>query len=127
MLNHFIEGFLMKTIKYKKREKEVLDKIVLLLKEKLNPGLIILFGSRVCEKYSTGSDFDIALDGDKIDVREMRKLKEKLEDRNNTSHIYDKETSEKIFNRIKKNYQTEIAKVIELLNKSLIDALQKED
>ena len=57
----------------------------------------------------------------------MRKLKEKLEDRNNTSHIYDKETSEKIFNRIKKNYQTEIAKVIELLNKSLINALQKED
>ena len=50
-----------------------------------------------------------------------------LEDRNNTSHIYDKETSEKIFNRIKKNYQTEIAKVIELLNKSLITALQKED
>jgi len=50
-----------------------------------------------------------------------------LEDRNNTSHIYDKETSEKIFNRIKKNYQTQIAKVIELLNKSLINALQKED
>ena len=50
-----------------------------------------------------------------------------LEDRNNTTHIYDKETSEKIFNRIKKNYQTEIAKVIELLNKSLINALQKED
>lgn len=50
-----------------------------------------------------------------------------LEDRNNTSNIYDKETSEKIFNRIKKNYQTEIAKVIELLNKSLINALQKED
>ena len=70
----------MKTIKYKKREKEVLDKIVLLLKEKLNPGLIILFGSRAGEKYSTGSDFDIALDGDKIDVREMRKLKEKLEE-----------------------------------------------
>ena len=50
-----------------------------------------------------------------------------LEDRNNTTHIYDKETSEKIFSRIKKNYQTEIAKVIELLNKSLINALQKED
>ena len=50
-----------------------------------------------------------------------------LEDRNNTTHIYDKETSEKIFNRIKKNYQTEIAKVVELLNKSLINALQKED
>jgi len=36
-------------------------------------------------------------------------------------------TSEKIFNRINKIYQTEIAKVIELLNKSLINALQKED
>ncbi|MCG2789402.1 MAG: nucleotidyltransferase domain-containing protein [Actinomycetia bacterium] len=70
----------MKTIKYKKREKEVLDKIVLLLKEKLNPGLIILFGSRASGKHNTGSDFDIALDGDKIDVREMRKLKEKLEE-----------------------------------------------
>ena len=70
----------MKTIKYKKREKEVLDKIVLLLKEKLNPSLIILFGSRASEKHNTGSDFDIALDGDKIDVREMRKLKEKLEE-----------------------------------------------
>ncbi len=70
----------MKTIKYKKREKEVLDKIVLLLKEQLNPSLIILFGSRASEKHNTGSDFDIALDGDKIDVREMRKLKEKLEE-----------------------------------------------
>jgi len=70
----------MKTIKYKKREKEVLDKIVLLLKEKLNPSMIILFGSRASEKHNTGSDFDIALDGDKIDVREMRKLKEKLEE-----------------------------------------------
>ena len=70
----------MKTIKYKKREKEVLDKIVLILKEKLNPSLIILFGSRAGEKHNTGSDFDIALDGNKIDVREMRKLKEKLEE-----------------------------------------------
>lgn len=70
----------MKTIKYKKREKEVLDKIVSLLKEKLNPGLIMLFGSRVSKKHNNGSDFDIALDGDKIDVREMRKLKEKLEE-----------------------------------------------
>jgi len=35
-----------------------------------------------------------------------------LEDRNSTSHIYDKETSEKIFNRIKKKYSSEIAKLI---------------
>jgi predicted nucleotidyltransferase len=70
----------MKLIKYKKREKEVLEKIVSLLKESLNPGLILLFGSRAGEQYSTGSDFDIALDGSKIDIREMRELKEKLEE-----------------------------------------------
>jgi len=49
-----------------------------------------------------------------------------LEDRNNTSHIYDEETSEKIFNRIKNNYQAEIAKVIELLGVSLRNATQDE-
>ena len=38
-----------------------------------------------------------------------------LEDRNSTSHIYDKETSKKIFNRIKKNYSSEITKLIEQL------------
>ncbi|MHB8278603.1 MAG: HI0074 family nucleotidyltransferase substrate-binding subunit [Candidatus Humimicrobiaceae bacterium] len=42
-----------------------------------------------------------------------------LEDRNNTSHIYEKATSEKIFNRIKKNYLFEIAKIIDLLKASL--------
>ena len=38
-----------------------------------------------------------------------------MEDRNSTSHIYDKETSKKIFNRIKKNYSSEITKLIEQL------------
>ena len=42
-----------------------------------------------------------------------------LEDRNNTSHIYNKVTSEKIFNRIKKNYSSEIAKIIVQLKISL--------
>lgn len=42
-----------------------------------------------------------------------------LEDRNNTSHIYNKVTSEKIFNRIKKNYSSEIAKIIDQLKISL--------
>jgi len=70
----------MKLLKYKKREKEVLEKIVSLLKESLNPGLIVLFGSRAGEKHSAGSDFDIAVDCNKIDVREMRELKEKLKE-----------------------------------------------
>jgi len=38
-----------------------------------------------------------------------------LEDRNTTSHIYDKETSEKIFNRIKKDYLSVITKLIKQL------------
>jgi len=42
-----------------------------------------------------------------------------LEDRNNASHIYNKVTSEKIFNRIKKNYSSEIAKIIDQLKISL--------
>ena len=70
----------MKAIAYKKREEEILSKIVSLLKEDLKPRMILLFGSRAGEKYNPGSDFDIALDGKKVDVREMRELKEKLEE-----------------------------------------------
>ncbi|MHB8278602.1 MAG: type VII toxin-antitoxin system MntA family adenylyltransferase antitoxin [Candidatus Humimicrobiaceae bacterium] len=70
----------MKAIAYKKREEEILSKIVSLLKEDLKPRRILLFGSRARGKYNPGSDFDIALDGKKVDVREMRELKEKLEE-----------------------------------------------
>jgi len=42
-----------------------------------------------------------------------------MEDRNSTSHIYDKETSKKIFNRIKNNYSSEITKLIEQLKLTL--------
>ena len=38
-----------------------------------------------------------------------------LEDKNKTSHIYDEETAEEIFQRIKRNYLPGIAKVIEKL------------
>lgn len=38
-----------------------------------------------------------------------------LEDKNKTSHIYDKETSEVIFERIKVCYTPAIKKVIDLL------------
>ena len=49
-----------------------------------------------------------------------------MEDRNSTSHIYDKETSKKIFNRIKKNYSSEITKLIEQL-KTHIEKLKSQD
>ena len=45
-----------------------------------------------------------------------------LDDRNKTSHIYDKVSSEKIFNRIKKNYSSEIAKIIEQLKNFTLEA-----
>ena len=38
-----------------------------------------------------------------------------LEDRNKTSHIYNKETSEEIFERIKSNYITAIEKALDKL------------
>jgi len=41
-----------------------------------------------------------------------------LEDRNKTSHIYDKDTATEIFQRIKDNYLTAIGKVIDKLEKS---------
>jgi uncharacterized protein len=69
----------MKTIKYKTREEEVLGKVVSLLKETLDPKLVLLFGSRAGKNYSPGSDFDIALDGKKINIRQLRELKEKIE------------------------------------------------
>ena len=49
-----------------------------------------------------------------------------MEDRNSTSHIYDKETSKKIFNRIKNNYASEITKLIEQL-KLTIEKLKSQD
>jgi nucleotidyltransferase substrate binding protein (TIGR01987 family) len=42
-----------------------------------------------------------------------------LEDRNNASHIYDEETSKKIFNRIKENYELKIKEVLIFLEKYL--------
>ena len=42
-------------------------------------------------------------------------LLDMIEDRNKTSHIYNKETSEKIFERIKSNYITAVEKVLDKL------------
>ncbi len=44
-----------------------------------------------------------------------------LEDRNKTSHIYDKETSKDIFERIKSNYIPVIEKVLEKIKKQFKD------
>ncbi len=70
----------MKTIEYKKREENIIDNIVFLLRKDIGPDRIFLFGSRAEGRHSSGSDFDIALDGKKIGVRKMRELREKLEE-----------------------------------------------
>jgi len=44
----------MKTIKYKSREDEILGKVFLLLRETLDPNLVLLSGSRAGKNYSPG-------------------------------------------------------------------------
>jgi predicted nucleotidyltransferase len=63
----------------KRREKEIIDNVVSVLKEHLDPEKIILFGSRAKKKNSGTSDFDFAVDSKKVDIREYRKIKEKIE------------------------------------------------
>ncbi|HEY4662245.1 MAG TPA: nucleotidyltransferase domain-containing protein [Candidatus Humimicrobiaceae bacterium] len=70
----------MKTVVYKNREEEILGRIVSLLKKDIKPERIFLFGSRVNRNITNGSDFDIAIDGRKVNLRRIRELKEKLEE-----------------------------------------------
>jgi CRISPR-associated protein Cmr1 len=67
-------------VKKKQREKEVLEKTVNIIKENLNPGKIIMFGSRAKGKSNYYSDFDLALDLKRPDIRSRRLLKEKIDD-----------------------------------------------
>ncbi|PKM99262.1 MAG: nucleotidyltransferase domain-containing protein [Elusimicrobia bacterium HGW-Elusimicrobia-2] len=61
-------------------ENQILDKAVDILAGELNPKKILLFGSRAKGKNSKNADFDIAVDADAPDIREQRKLEEKLEE-----------------------------------------------
>jgi len=62
------------------RENEVLQKAIEILKENLNPGRIILFGSRAKGKPKKNADFDLAIDTVKPDVRTRRIVSEKIDD-----------------------------------------------
>ncbi len=61
-------------------EEKRLNNIIKILVDELNPDRLILFGSRGKGKAFTNSDYDIAVDGHKIEFRRKRILKEKLED-----------------------------------------------
>ena len=62
-------------------EKYLLDEIVKVVTEFLNPERIILFGSRAKGTKEKYSDFDIAVEGAIMDIRTERKIKEILDDK----------------------------------------------
>jgi len=61
------------------REKEILNSIIEILKNHLNPDRIILFGSRAKNIFNQNADFDIAIDYEKVDIRKHRKIMEDIE------------------------------------------------
>ena len=62
-----------------KREKEIIQEVTRILKTKLRPSRIILFGSRAKGKGVRGSDFDFAVLFDKeLSGREKNVLKLKM-------------------------------------------------
>ncbi len=62
------------------KEQKILDKIVAVIKEVLNPLQIILFGSRAKGKPQKGSDFDVAIKGARPESNIERQLQEEIED-----------------------------------------------
>lgn len=61
------------------REQDILNKVLDILKKYLNPDKIILFGSRAKGSFCKNSDFDLAIDTEKLDTREQRRLMEKID------------------------------------------------
>jgi predicted nucleotidyltransferase len=65
--------------KFSKREEEVLLSIINVVKRELNPGMIILFGSRAKGINRSNADFDVAVDSNEPDNKTKRYLNEKLD------------------------------------------------
>ncbi|MDO8549175.1 MAG: nucleotidyltransferase domain-containing protein [Ignavibacteria bacterium] len=57
-----------------------LNNIVKILVNELKPEKLILFGSRGKGKASFNSDYDIAIDSERIGLSEKRELKEKIDE-----------------------------------------------
>jgi predicted nucleotidyltransferase len=62
------------------RENEILEMVVGVLKKYLNPDKIILFGSRGKGKIYKNSDFDLAVDKGRPDIRIERKISEEIDE-----------------------------------------------
>jgi len=61
------------------REEQILRDTLILLKTHLNPFKIILFGSRAKGESVLSSDFDLAVDCERIDSGLKIKIKEEIE------------------------------------------------
>ena len=61
------------------REREILETIFEFSKKYLNPGRIILFGSRGKGRFYKNSDFDLAVDKEKPDIRIERMILEAID------------------------------------------------
>lgn len=62
------------------KEEILLNKIVYLINSLINAKKIFLFGSRGKGTESNGSDFDIAIESEKIEAITIRNLKERIEE-----------------------------------------------
>jgi predicted nucleotidyltransferase len=60
-------------------ERQMIDKIVKIIRDYLHPKKIILFGSRADNSDREYSDFDIAVEIEEMDIRKERLLKEALD------------------------------------------------
>jgi predicted nucleotidyltransferase len=62
-------------------EQKILMDIVALVRDFLNPRRIIIFGSRISGRGREYSDFDIAVEGAEMNIRNERLLKDALDDK----------------------------------------------
>lgn len=62
------------------RQKEIIDRISVLLQNTLKPKRIILFGSRAKGSHTRHADFDFALDAPPPDISAEREIREKMEE-----------------------------------------------
>ena len=69
------------------REKEILERVINILKDSLDPAKIILFGSRGKGKNGRRSDFDVAVDQARPDDFKERKLLEEIEKAAGLYHV----------------------------------------
>lgn len=62
------------------RQEEILNQIIKILQKYLNPDKILLFGSRLNQGFDNHSDFDLAVDKEKADIRLQRRIREEIDE-----------------------------------------------